>query len=394
MKKHILLLILLLAAAAASASAEEKKLTVASPIGIRRYTKGVVGETIFSAAATPDVNIPPSSLIVEGDSDINGLTIGRGSGNIATNTALGSFALLKNSTGAYNTAAGYWALAKNTAGSYNTALGYQALWSNYTGSNNTAIGSGSLYNTGVGSTSLGAFALFNNVGADNTAVGSRALFSTYTGANNTAAGSSALDHNTIGSNNTVVGEYALGMNSSASAYEGNVAIGRGSANMVEAANNKLYIDVYHFTPPEILVEGDFALNTVKINGPLTTTIGCTSSDRRWKKNIRSIDNALTRLLKLRGVTYEWDIEKYPGMGFGPGEKIGMIAQEVEGVFPQLVATDPKGYKTLEYEKIAPILIEAIKEQQARIEEQRLQISLLKAELNLLKELVKKKTAKK
>ena len=71
---------------------------------------------------------------------INGLTVGHGGNNVASNTAVGDSALYNNTVGQYNTANGYQALNSNTDGSKNTALGYQALEDNTIGSNNTAIG--------------------------------------------------------------------------------------------------------------------------------------------------------------------------------------------------------------------------------------------------------------
>lgn len=87
-----------------------------------------------------------------------------------------------------------------------------------------------------------------------------------------------------------------------------------------------------------------------------------SSDERLKRNIRPIDNALDDLLRLRGVTYQWrDPESQGGMN---GSYTGMIAQEVEKVFPEWVAEDESGYKTLTIIGFEGVVIEAMRELRA------------------------------
>ena len=91
-----------------------------------------------------------------------------------------------------------------------------------------------------------------------------------------------------------------------------------------------------------------------------------SSDRTLKKNIKPIPNAVDKVLSLSGNTFEWMEEaKFKGL-----EDIGVIAQEVEALgLPGLVTTRPSsGKKAVRYEKLIPILIEAIKELKAEIEE--------------------------
>jgi hypothetical protein len=93
------------------------------------------------------------------------------------------------------------------------------------------------------------------------------------------------------------------------------------------------------------------------------------SDQRWKTNIKPIQNALDNVLKMQGVTYYWKVDEYPDKHFPEGEQVGFIAQEIEKVYPQVVLTDKDGYKSVDYSKITPVLVEAIKEQQQMIEQQ-------------------------
>jgi hypothetical protein len=85
------------------------------------------------------------------------------------------------------------------------------------------------------------------------------------------------------------------------------------------------------------------------------------SDARVKTNIKTIDNALSKVLALRGVTYNrTDLED-------KSEQIGVIAQEVKEILPQVVQEND-GHYSVAYGNIVGVLIEAIKEQQAQIEE--------------------------
>jgi hypothetical protein len=95
-------------------------------------------------------------------------------------------------------------------------------------------------------------------------------------------------------------------------------------------------------------------------------VAYSSSDKRWKNNIKNIDNALDKLSKINGVEFDW-IEDEPVHG-NKGHDIGVIAQEIEQVLPDIVQTRESGMKAVQYDKIIPLLIESIKEQQKQIEE--------------------------
>ncbi len=91
------------------------------------------------------------------------------------------------------------------------------------------------------------------------------------------------------------------------------------------------------------------------------------SDSNLKKNIVPIDDALEKINALTGYYYNWRVDEYPGFGFDNQRQIGLIAQEVEQVFPQLVTTDPNGVKTLEYRNLVALLLQGIKQQQRIID---------------------------
>ena len=194
---------------------------------------------------------PNAKLEVADDVLINGLTVGRGSGNHVGNTAIGIEALNSNTYGSNNTANGYQALYSNTAGSNNTANGYQALSNNITGHNNTANGYQALSNTtgssntangyqalrsntsGTNNTANGYQALYYNTGSSNTANGYYALRSNTNGHSNTANGISALRNNTTGYYNTAVGLQAFYYNKTG---KYNVTIGMNSGMMQSPTN--------------------------------------------------------------------------------------------------------------------------------------------------------------
>jgi hypothetical protein len=103
----------------------------------------------------------------------------------------------------------------------------------------------------------------------------------------------------------------------------------------------------------------------------------TPSDLRYKTNIQAINQPLQKLLSLNGVTYLMNRKAFPEMHFDNNMQYGLIAQEVEKVFPEMVKTiDEKGYKGIDYVKLVPVLIEAIKELKKENNRQQQQIDRL------------------
>lgn len=91
------------------------------------------------------------------------------------------------------------------------------------------------------------------------------------------------------------------------------------------------------------------------------------SDARLKTDVAEIPNALDGVLALHGVSYRWNTTGFPAMLLDDGPLIDFIAQEVERLYPELVPTAPNGYKTVDYDRLTPILVEAMKQQQSAIE---------------------------
>jgi hypothetical protein len=93
----------------------------------------------------------------------------------------------------------------------------------------------------------------------------------------------------------------------------------------------------------------------------------TDSDIHYKKDIVTLDNALDKILRLRGVTFDWNRDAWPEKHFREGRQVGFIAQEVEQVLPELVSTNAQGYKSVAYVNVVPVLVEAMKAQNHRVE---------------------------
>ncbi len=89
------------------------------------------------------------------------------------------------------------------------------------------------------------------------------------------------------------------------------------------------------------------------------------SDKRLKENIKPIESALDKVIKLQGVTFDW---KKSDSVLDIKEDVGFIAQDVQKVIPELVRENKNGMLSMRHQGIAPILLEAIKELKAEIEE--------------------------
>lgn len=92
-----------------------------------------------------------------------------------------------------------------------------------------------------------------------------------------------------------------------------------------------------------------------------------SSDRRWKRNISPLKNAIEKLKQITGVSYDWAVDDYPEKQFSSRKQIGVIAQDVQAVFPELVMSDRDGFLSVNYPALIAPLIEAFKGQQKVIE---------------------------
>ena len=128
-------------------------------------------------------------------------------------------------------------------------------------------------------------------------------------------------------------------------------------------------------------------STLAVSGTITATDDITaffdSSDRRLKKNVETIDSALSIINNLRGVRFDWNEEAQKlneNVDLNKRE-LGVIAQEIEKELPEVIKEGLGGYMAVRYEKITPLLIQCIKEQQTMIKQQDERISKLENSQN-------------
>lgn len=109
-----------------------------------------------------------------------------------------------------------------------------------------------------------------------------------------------------------------------------------------------------------------------------TSAYANASDIRYKKNIETITWSINKIQNLRWVYFDWKIDEYKNKDFEKSKQVWFIAQEIEKVLPEVVATDIDWYKSVKYASINALLVEWFKEQQQQIEELRNEIKILKS----------------
>ena len=343
----------------------------------------------------------------QGQGIFNGIKVGRGAGNISSNTATGTNPLINNTTGQYNSAFGYSSLRENTIGQYNSAFGYTSLRDNTTGESNSAFGHASL--------------LENTTGQSNSAFGHASLFGNTTGQSNSAFGHASLFENTTGQSNSAFGHGSLYSNTTG---QSNSAFGYGSLSLLVNFSNCAGVGF------DAQVTGS---NQVQVGNSSTNTYvyGTVQnrSDVRDKTDIRNTILGLDFIKSLRPVDYRWDMrEDYkpvapqdPGMEATDEQKAkyqsevkiwleacklknivhngtkkrnrfhhGLIAQEVKAVLTQK-GIDFGGYQdhsisggddvlSLGYDQFIAPLIKAVQELSAQNEALIARISALESNL--------------
>jgi hypothetical protein len=313
-----------------------------------------------------------------------------------SNTALGSGALESNTVGYQNTAIGEGALSSNTLGYLNTAVGYQALFINTFGTDNTAIGLNALHanTTGQSNCATGEGALDSNTtGASNTATGLSALLSNTTGNYDTATGLGALNANISGEENTATGYGALSSNTMGSL---NIAIGGDAGGNLTTGDNNIDIGNVGVaaeantirigtqgTQTATFIAGIFGGARIKkgcdVVADSTGMLGCAKSSSRYKRDIRDMGNASDKLMKLRPVTFQYKEDS------DEVQQYGLIAEEVEKVYPELVIDNSDGKaETVEYQVLPAMLLNEVQKEHRDSERRSAQIAKLTAEVAEMK----------
>ena len=303
-------------------------------------------------------------------------------------------------------------MAANTTGSFNTAFGDAALRFNTTADNNTAVGYTAMYTntTGQGCTALGRRAMYSNTtGSDNTAVGNQALYLNTTGANNASFGDNSMNANTTGFQNTAIGTFAGGAlttgnrNTLLGAYTGqyggggtstgggNTFVGYGAIGSGSSVSGELVV----FAP------GTDSSATGKGTGTgfiIAQTSGGTkngmfqgnnssswsvASDQRLKKNIVDNTDGLDIISQIQVRNFEYRLpEEVTDLPQNQavektGIQLGVIAQELQAVCPDCVTEQSTGVLSIDTDEIFWHMLNAIKELNAKLEAQALEIAQLK-----------------
>ena len=267
----------------------------------------------------------------------------------------------RNSSGRFNTVVGYRAGEYNSTGSGNVMLGFMAGNQNVSGNRNVFIGEG------AGEQSM--------EGKENVCIGIGA------GASNN------------GSGNLFLG----GLSGAGNEGSGNIFIGNGSGQSMQGSN-MLLIDNADLNATQSLIYGKFDENMIRFNanigiqtepdtvfslrtpGRIEVQDVTTTSDARFKTEIQSVREALEMVLSMEGVRYRWNRNAYPERDFDGSVHLGFVAQELERVAPELVVTDSNGYKSVNYQKVSTILVEAMKQQQQMLEQSNRRIDQLEEKL--------------
>jgi hypothetical protein len=373
---------------------------------------------------------PDSTRIYVSETSNNGFAVGKLGDVNATdflnltpdNYFIGHRAGDSITTGLYNTFIGYQAGVNTTSSDGNVFLGFEAGRGNTVGALNIFIGNGTGFKfTGVEDGEENIF-IGNNAGyncettANSVFIGTRSGYScgnsygnTFIG-DRTASFGEARDNNTIigsaagfrisGEANVFVGAYAgngstSGINNTYIGFQAGSGNATGNNNVFlgynagrqEDGSDKLYIS--NSDTPEPLIYGDFAEGLVQVTGNLYASGEVASnSDARLKTNIIPLTSGLDIILALNGYYYDWNSKAKKEKKLSNEKQIGFVAQEVEKVVPEIVTTAPNGYKAINYTKVAPIIVEAIKEQQKEIETLKKENSELKKQVDEIDKLKK------
>ncbi len=332
------------------------------------------GSAVFTGGSS-DLSVPAGDAPVEGSgtrmmwyADKAAFRVGAVSGSRWNTDSIGNYSFAtgidtkavgeySTSMGTSTTASGYgstslgWGTSAN--GSFSVSMGYHSNASNdySTSIGNLATASGySSISIGTGTTASGEYS--TSLGTETIASG---YYSTSTGIDTKAK---------------AFGSFTAGMyNDDADNPIPNTSA---TTDRIFQIGNGTFISKSNAIT--VLRNGNVGIGTLTptqklhVIGNILASGSITPSDARFKKDIEPIHNSLDKIRQINGVTYYYRSTEFKDLGFTDKQQVGVIAQEVEKVLPQLVFTDDKGYKAVDYTKLVPLLIEGIKEQQKQIDE--------------------------
>lgn len=418
-------------------------------ISFDRYYNLALGQNALEAIKADSGTEQKANLNGGGDSWNEILRTGTGDINTAeilgaANTAVGQYSMAGgprytsanasdyNITGVGNTALGAFSLRRITSGNVNTGIGLYSLHVAGMSSYNTAVGGYTLKlnTTGNQNNVLGAFAMESNTsGSENLAIGTRTLQQNTTGDNNIAIGNSAMMSNTTGSNNIVIGKYAFYGNESGN---GNIIIGNNVG--IGNSENKLFIGgcseggTYSNNGTDVLLYGDLKEQELTINAQNLTfgmnddsrtfingeayilrngghewhqvatvddienliysidfmngTVGYGGpfySDARLKNILGDNKAGLKEIMQIQVKNYTMKRDKKKEV------LVGVIAQELQKVFPNSVSEGRDGYLRIKRDEIFYACVNAIKELNNKIQDIVAKVTGLEEKIRILED---------
>jgi hypothetical protein len=308
---------------------------------------------------TPDntgktITIASSSTV--GQWLVNGSNVYRADGNVGVGIAAPTYRLqLETPLNGYTGSGAFYAHGYNSGTTnYNSFVG--VFYSDIDGTGNH----GALYLESGSQSSFPTLRVRNN---DD-------VFTTDVGVSDTWLGGH------VGEGVRVSGTHFGGVTATIMAVLGHTSIDADYNAAIVAENAGTATDDFglYVTAAKSYINGKLGIGTTNpgayalyVAGNAYTTGTWGSSDVRLKTEIKPLQSALEKINQLQPVSFAWRDQEFPHKGFGKGLQIGLIAQNVETVYPELVNSDNEGYKAVAYDKLTAVLIQAVKELSQKVD---------------------------
>lgn len=358
-----------------NASATNVPNTLVRRDAIGNFTAGTITAALTGAAS--------SNVLKDGDAMTGNLVMNGGDLDLSFNGRIvRDVSLFFHSPGNENTFAGLEAGRDVTAGgTFNAGFGANALHTLTGGLENVAVGA----EAGAGIVG----------GSFNVAVGDLTMTTTTFGTANVAVGSHACGGCT-GNSNTAIGYTAL----TGATGNGNIAIGSGAGTSLTSGSNNIYIGHSGAAETNTIRIGTSGIHLFArmagINGSTSAggvavlvnglgQLGTTTSSARFKEDVRDVGSESDGLYRLRPVSFRYKPELDPD-GI---EQFGLIAEEVEKVYPGLVTCGEDGEpQAVRYHFLVPMLLNEVQKDRQELDRSRAELADLKSRLERLESLLK------
>lgn len=275
-------------------------------------------------------------------------------------------------SGSGNIGIGQSSLTALTSGSNNVALGYQSQTAITTGSSNTSIGSTTLVTATTASNNVAVnyFSLHSTTTSNNTAIGMSSLHSQTSGTNNTAVGLSA--NGSVTASYSVWFGYAAGNSIAGSTAASDIFINyQGSGTPVNTLQIGQSTGVGNQSLAKAVIcgiNGSTSASGIAVLINASNVLGTTTSSRRFKNNVKTMASCSSNIYKLRPVTFYYNQdETHISKEDSQLKQYGLIAEEVEKIYPELVTYDLNGtIQSVRYLQLIPMLLNELQKMYKRI----------------------------